>query len=118
MTWLTDHLSLILPMLGAISAWLGRRRLASSWRSLQELRRANERLTNCQIDRDEAIRSRDYLVVALRELTGAAALVKSVKDAGLLTTSPTLPNEPDPSLGTSPPSPKKPSEEPPATRSN
>ena len=109
MSWL-DSTGQHWPWIGTLATpligWIARRRLVGFWRSLTEVRRANERLEACRIDRDDAIRSRDFLRTALKEITEAATLVKEARDRGLLVTFSPLPsgpsNSPPPST-TSPP---------------
>lgn len=100
MTWFAEHWASFVAPVGAASlSWLARRRLAGSWRWLMEVRRANERLTACHIDRDDAIRSRDYALAALREITAATAMLKAAQADGSLTIQTTSPA----SLMSSPP---------------
>jgi hypothetical protein len=95
-----DHWKAAGTALGLLSGWLGRRRAAHWWRSLTEVLEANRRLENCRIERDDAIRSRDYLRMALKEITEAAATVKAAHDAGYLTIS--APSESGPTKSPTP----------------
>lgn len=118
MDWSTlkEHWPWLSPFVAAGMGWLGRRKGLRPWHTLVRQYNLNKELETCQQDLADAIRSRDYLKVALREITEAAAMVKTAHDAGLLTMSSPSPSAPGSSPGTSTESPPTPAD-PPGTRS-
>lgn len=110
LTSLTEHwawLSPPLAVLAAVMGWLGRRKGFHPWEAFVRQLRLNRDLADCQQDLAGAIQSRDYLKIALREITEAAAMVKTAHDTGYLTMtepSPTAPSS-SPASSTNSPSP-------------
>jgi len=95
-------------ILAALIGWLARRRGGAIWRSLNDIRSANERLGTCEAERD-------YLQRALREMVAAAELVHEARMRGWVTTSQSSSPAPASSPDSSSPSPDRPPSRP-ATR--
>jgi hypothetical protein len=99
-TWI-EHWRLLVPVLLAPLGWLGRRRAVRPWRALvrqtrllAELESCKQDLESCQGSRRNEQSATQYAMVALREITSAATLVRDAADQGRLTTSEPLPTAP------------------------
>jgi hypothetical protein len=85
--WLTEHWPWIGTPITLLSGLLWRRKDAVSiWRRLVQQFRLNTRITELELERDAALLRGDFAIKALRDVTEAAALVKTAHDRGYLMT--------------------------------
>ena len=90
----TDHWPWLSPFFLGPLGWIGRRRVLRPWRALvhqtrllKELESCRQDLGTCEESRRNEQRATRYAMVALKEITTAAELVKDAASAGRLTTS-------------------------------
>jgi hypothetical protein len=98
-SWIA-HWPWLSPVLLGPLGWIGRRKGIHPWqalvrqgRLLKELESCRQDLATCEESRRNEQHATRYAMVALKEITQAAAMVKEAASEGRLTTSATSPTE-------------------------